>query len=128
MSKCKSDLQLAEQVCWAGPHTLATAVDKDSTIRLMQLDTDDNYVLDVSKADFTRADSDKESIGLSGLTAGITALAYEPNQQTLAATTAEGRVCLFKRMQSDLQDDTFSEPVKQWEPRQSFQASNSTIM
>lgn len=122
----KPDLQHAAQVCWAGPHTLATATDRDSTLQLMQLDTDDNYVLDVSRAEFARADSDREVRGSTSSAAGITALAYEPRQQTLAATTAEGKVFLYKSNQGSTEDESASEPFKQWDPQQSFQVRNST--
>lgn len=48
-------------------------------------------------------------------------MAYEPRQQSLAAATPEGRVCVFKRKHSSNHDDAGAEPAKQWEPQQNFQ-------
>lgn len=110
------------QVCWAGPHTLATVTDKDNTIRLLQLETDDNYVLDVSKVDFNRQDSGKDTKDASTDTPGVAAIAYEPQQQVFAAATVGGRLCTFRRLHN-AQDDSGAEPVKQWEPQQAFQVS-----
>lgn len=36
-------------VCWAAPHTLATASDRDSVVRMYNLDTEDNYILQVTQ-------------------------------------------------------------------------------
>ncbi|GFH33699.1 WD_REPEATS_REGION domain-containing protein, partial [Haematococcus lacustris] len=33
------------QVCWAGNHTLASASERDSVVRMYNFDTEDNYVL-----------------------------------------------------------------------------------
>eukprot|EP00879_Flechtneria_rotunda_P011811 GHRR01012338.1.p1 GENE.GHRR01012338.1~~GHRR01012338.1.p1 ORF type:complete len:1377 (+),score=585.08 GHRR01012338.1:1099-5229(+) len=119
-------------VCWAGPHTLASATDQNSVIKLLQLDTDDNYVLELNQADFIRAEGQADSApALAGASAagvaygGITALAYEPRQQVLGAATDDGGVCLFRRWSSRapaaLTAAAALDPAKQWEPQHCFQ-------
>lgn len=120
------------QVVWAGAHTLATASESDSVVRLLQLDDDANYVLDLKQAQFVRSDSGRDASGAgagpaaaaaaSGGGGGVTALAYEPWQQTLAVATADGRVSLFRRWLGALHASLAAlEPAKQWQPQQSFQ-------
>jgi hypothetical protein len=112
------------QVCWAGPHTLAFATDQSSAVRLLQLETDDNCILDINQTEFLQADSNKESAAGNQAASGITALAYEASQQVLAAATVGGRVCLFKRWAGSASAEqaalSAAEP-KQWEPQQCFQ-------
>lgn len=110
------------QVSWAGPHTLATATTSDSTVRLLQLDTDDNYALDLNKADFARTDSAHKS-QTNTLAGGIAALAYEPYQQMLAAVSMQGLVCLYKRVAVNQHGDGLVDLATQWEPQQSIKVS-----
>lgn len=37
------------QVCWAGNHTLASASEKDTVVRMFNFDTEDNYVIAVEQ-------------------------------------------------------------------------------
>jgi intraflagellar transport protein 140 len=113
------------QVCWAGPHTLATAADSDGSIRLLQLDTGDNYMLDLKDARFIRSDSDTQAISASanaaeGLKSGVTCLAYEPMTNLLAAGTSDGQVYTFRRGGNSAADSLATEPAKQWEPQNRF--------
>jgi hypothetical protein len=92
-------------------------------VRLLQLETDDNYILDINQTDFLQADIDRETAG-SPAASGITAIAYEAGQQVLAAATVDGRVCLSRRWAGAASAEqaalSAAEP-QQWEPQQCFQ-------
>lgn len=116
-------------MCWAGPHCLALATSNDTAVRLLQLDTDDNYMLDLQQAEPCRPSSGRDGLAQdrggaqradSG--AGIAALVYEPGQGVLAVATGAGRVCLFKHWLSQAHAAA-AEGVKQWEPLHTFMVS-----
>lgn len=117
------------QVCWAGPHTLALAGSQDTAVRMLQLDTDDNYVLDLKNTAFLGGAASRPG-SAAGDSAGIVALVYEPGQQVLAAATAAGRVCLFKHWLSRAHAAAAAaaaaaDPASQWEPSHSFWVSET---
>lgn len=114
------------QVCWAGPHTLALAGSQDTAVRMLQLDTDDNFVLDLksssnsSASSFSAADSQRAPDAT-----GIAALVFEPGQQVLAVATAAGRVCLIKHWLSKAHaaaaaGSASADAASQWEPTHCF--------
>lgn len=124
-------LPSAPQVCWAGPHTLALAGRQDTAVRMLQLDTDDNYLLDLKSKDGVSSSSNRSRPASAAAdTAGIVGLVYEPGQQVLAAATAGGQVCLFKHWLSKAHaaaaaSAAAADPASQWEPSHSFQASRA---
>lgn len=96
---------------------------------MLQLDTDDNYALDLNQTEFLQAGTDEDVAGSGQGTSpsGIAAMAYEPRQQVLAAATVAGRVCLFRRWSSSPPAEQAAlaadDPAKQWEAQQSFQVN-----
>jgi hypothetical protein len=116
------------QVCWAGPHTLAVAGSQDTAVRMLQLDTDDNYVLDLKNTAFPGGAASRPASAAAD-SAGIVALVYEPGQQVLAAATAAGRVCLFKhwlsRAHAAAAAVAAADPASQWEPSNCFWVSGT---
>lgn len=118
-------LLLIVQVCWAGPHTLALAGSQDTVVRLLQLDTDDNYVLDLKPREFSRSSSSAGRPASVAADTGIVSIVYERTQQVLAAATAGGQVCLFKRwLPSTMAGTTAAaDPASQWQPSHCFWVS-----
>jgi len=104
-------------------------------VRMLQLDTDDNYLLNLRNTDFLSSSSGSRSgqpDSASGAeTSGIVALVYEPGQQVLAAATAAGRVCMFKHWVSKAHaaaaavSSATGDPSSQWEPHHCFWVSLS---
>jgi hypothetical protein len=96
---------------------------------MLQLDTDDNYVLDLKNTAFLGGTASRPG-SAAGDSAGIVALVYEPGQQVLAAATAAGRVCLFKHWLSRAHAAAAAaaaaaDPASQWEPSHSFWVSET---
>ncbi|GBF91287.1 intraflagellar transport protein [Raphidocelis subcapitata] len=74
-------------LAWAAPHVLASGAEGDESVRLLDLETDDNFLLQLE--------------GGAGAAAGgpgrLACLAGDPARGLLAAATADGRVALFER-------------------------------
>jgi hypothetical protein len=95
---------------------------------MLQLDTDDNFLLDTWNRDFVSSSSSSTVQPREGGdqgAAGIVALVYEPRQQMLAAASASGKVCLFKHWLSKAHAAmvTAAGPVSQWQPSHCFWVS-----
>jgi hypothetical protein len=95
---------------------------------MLQLDTDDNYLLDLKSKDVASSSSKSRPASAAADTAGIVGLVFEPGQQVLAAATAGGQVCLFKHWLSKVHaaaaaSAAAADPASQWEPSHSFQVS-----
>lgn len=92
-------------------------------MRMLQLDTDDNYLLDLSNRSFPGSGASRPASAADA--AGVVALVYEPGQQVLAAATASGKVCLFKHWLSKAHaaaaaGAAAADPASQWEPSHCF--------
>jgi hypothetical protein len=98
---------------------------------MLQLDTDDNYLLDLRSKDFASTSSSRPASAAADA-GGIVALAYEPGQHVLAAATASGRVCLFRHWLSKAHAAAataaaaVADPARQWEPSHSFWVRTSS--
>lgn len=117
------------QVCWAGPHTLALAGSQDTAVRMLQLDTDDNYLLDLKSSDFAGSSRTSRPVSAAADASGIVSLVYEPGQQVLAAATASGQVCLFKHWLGKAHaamaaSTAAADPASQWKPSHFFKVKS----
>lgn len=94
---------------------------------MLQLDTDDNYLLDLKSKDSASSSSKSRPASAAADAAGIVGLVYEPRQQVLAAATAGGQVCLFrhwlKAHAAAAASAAAADPASRWEPSHSFQVS-----
>eukprot|EP00873_Tetraselmis_striata_P011387 jgi/Tetstr1/431651/TSEL_021180.t1 len=91
------------QVCLAAGHYLVTASEKDSIVRIFDLDSEDNYIIAAGEDDRTMA------------APRITALAWGAKSGILAAGTTAGMVCLFKYVGDKDNDGVEDDDVHQEE-------------
>ncbi len=122
-----SNGEAAPSVTWAGPHTIASAGDRDTVLRLYNFETEDNYTLalDASTATAAGSSSGRYSDDVaSGPTSGVACLAYDAKHQLLAAGTLSGRVVAYRqRPAASFGDEGLVELSKTWEAQPSFQVS-----
>lgn len=119
------------QVCWAGPHTLALASRQDAAVRMLQLDTDDNFTLDLDMQEIASSSSmsnaDLDATAAAGGSTGIVGLVYEPVQRVLAVATSTGWICLFEHWMSKAQAAAAAaaapDPASEWQSAHVFWVS-----
>ncbi|KAK3281449.1 hypothetical protein CYMTET_10767 [Cymbomonas tetramitiformis] len=91
------------QVTWAGKHVLASASDKDSMVRMFNLNTEENFVL---------------MMGEENAMKKVSSLAFNTATNSLAAGTKEGRVAMWKFVgaESDsTEGDSSRNPEDDWQ-------------
>jgi hypothetical protein len=93
-------------------------------VRLLQLDTDDNFVLDLKAREFLGSSRSRPASAAADM-GGIVSIVYERTQQVLAAATAGGQVWLFRRWLTGTMAGTTAaaDPASQWQPSHSFWVS-----
>ncbi|GMH43478.1 hypothetical protein BSKO_11400 [Bryopsis sp. KO-2023] len=96
------------QVTWSCPHTLASAGESDSVIRLYSFDTEDNYVLRLDNIDASEEDT-------------VSCLEFDQKFGILAVGTTSGKICLFRYVGKPTSNSTEGEIEPQdlsllWEP------------
>ena len=75
-------------VTWAGPHVLACACEKDSSVRMYDLHSEDNFALEAHQA---KAGGVANAAG-----AKLWSVAFEPQTRTLCAGTKAGPVHMWR--------------------------------
>lgn len=75
-------------VTWAGPHILAVACEKDSSVRMYDLHSEDNFALEAHQA---KAGGVANAAG-----AKLWSVAFEPQTRTLCAGTKGGAVHMWR--------------------------------
>eukprot|EP00854_Cymbomonas_tetramitiformis_P005426 gene5426-6578_t len=94
---------MAHMVTWAGKHVLASASDKDSMVRMFNLNTEENFVL---------------MMGEENAMKKVSSLAFNTATNSLAAGTKEGRVAMWKFVgaESDsTEGDSSRNPEDDWQ-------------